>query len=46
MIAVGKLLDCGVSRKKILWVDPEFKVGDLGKLWYNVSSNTNVDTFK
>lgn len=43
--AVGKLLDEGVSAASILWLDPEFKVGDLGKYWKNVSSNTTVKLF-
>ena len=40
--AVGKLLDAGVNADKILWLDPEFKVGDLGKYWSCVPSNTIV----
>lgn len=43
--AIGKLIDLGVDPKKILWVDPEFKVGDFGTLWRNVSSNTRVELF-
>ncbi|MGQ3888050.1 FAD/NAD(P)-binding protein [Legionella sp. CNM-1927-20] len=43
--AVGKLIDAGVQPEDILWVDPYFKVGDLGRLWSNVSSNTTVDKF-
>lgn len=43
--AVGKLLDYGITPKDILWLDPEFKVGDLGRLWQNVSSNTRVKLF-
>ncbi len=43
--AVGKLLDSGISPRKILWIDPQFNVGDLGKLWHNVSSNTTVKLF-
>lgn len=42
---VGKLIDQGIDPKKIVWVDPEFKVGDFGKLWTNVSSNTKVKLF-
>ena len=44
--AVGRLLDHGVSPEEILWLDPHFKVGDLGILWRNVSSNTKVKYFK
>lgn len=40
--AIGKLLDYGITPADILWLDPAFKVGDLGQLWQNVSSNTIV----
>lgn len=43
--AVGKLLDKGVAPKEILWIDPNFKVGDFGMLWSQVSSNTKVQFF-
>ncbi len=43
--AVGKLIDRGVPPALILWIDPHFKVGDLGGLWSNVSSNTTVRLF-
>ncbi|MFT4058617.1 MAG: FAD-dependent oxidoreductase [Legionella sp.] len=43
--AVGKLLDAGILPKHILWIDPYFGVGDLGRLWGNVSSNTKVKLF-
>jgi cation diffusion facilitator CzcD-associated flavoprotein CzcO len=43
--AVGKLLDSGVCSEHILWIDPSFKVGDLGQFWRNVSSNTKVKYF-
>jgi len=43
--AVGKLIDNGIEPASILWVDPYFKVGDLGQLWRNVSSNTSVKLF-
>lgn len=43
--AVGKLLDHGIPPADILWVDPHFKVGDLGMLWPQVSSNTRVKFF-
>ncbi|MBX9705555.1 MAG: pyridine nucleotide-disulfide oxidoreductase, partial [Gammaproteobacteria bacterium] len=45
MAALGKLIDLGVPAKKIAWIDPEFKVGDFGTRWLNVSSNTKVDLF-
>ena len=43
--AVGQLLDSGVMPQDILWIDPYFRVGDLGRLWQNVSSNTTVALF-
>jgi cation diffusion facilitator CzcD-associated flavoprotein CzcO len=43
--AVGKLIDNGVSPQSIAWIDPEFKVGDFGTKWRNVSSNTRVKLF-
>lgn len=43
--AVGKLLDNGIAPDTILWLDPHFRVGDLGGLWGNVSSNTSVARF-
>lgn len=43
--AIGKLLDNSISPAHILWIAPEFKVGDLGMLWSHVSSNTKVNYF-
>lgn len=43
--ALGKLLDHGIAADKILWLDPEFKVGDLGRFWQQVNSNTTVHLF-
>jgi len=43
--AVGKLIDNHIDPKKILWIDPEFKVGDFGKKWSKVPSNTKVSLF-
>jgi cation diffusion facilitator CzcD-associated flavoprotein CzcO len=43
--AVGKLLDTGIDQKSILWIDPNFTVGDFGTLWRNVPGNTKVKTF-
>ncbi len=43
--ALGKLLDYGITPADILWLDPAFNVGDLGRLWKNVSSNTKVGLF-
>ncbi|MFC3909560.1 pyridine nucleotide-disulfide oxidoreductase [Legionella dresdenensis] len=43
--AVGRLIDHDIPASEILWLDPHFKVGDLGALWRNVSSNTTVARF-
>ena len=43
--AVGKLIDNGIRPSEILWIDPYFKVGDLGRYWHNVSSNTKAEFF-
>lgn len=43
--AVGKLLDNGIRPADVLWIDPYFKVGDLGRYWHNVSSNTTTELF-
>jgi len=45
MLSVGKLLDRGIAPESIAWIDPAFKVGDLGRLWRNVPSNTKVRLF-
>lgn len=45
MTAVGLLLDAGVSGNDILWIDPYFEVGDFGRLWGEVNSNTRVALF-
>lgn len=45
ILAVGRLLDAGVSPEAILWLDPEFSVGDFGRYWFAVPSNTRVALF-
>jgi pyruvate/2-oxoglutarate dehydrogenase complex dihydrolipoamide dehydrogenase (E3) component len=45
ILMIGKLLDQGIDPKSILWLDPDFKVGDLGCEWQNVPSNTRVVYF-
>lgn len=45
LTAVGVLLDVGVPASEILWVDPYFQVGDFGRLWGEVNSNTRVALF-
>ncbi len=43
--SVGKLLDNGIQAKDIVWIDPNFTVGDFGTRWRNVPSNTKVELF-
>lgn len=43
--AVGKLLDHAIPSEKIIWIDPAFRVGDLGEKWHSVPSNTKVELF-
>ena len=45
MASVGLLIDNGVNPADILWVDPDFSVGDFGNKWSDVSSNTSVALF-
>lgn len=44
--AVGKLLDAGVLSHRLAWIDPSFSVGDFGRKWRNVPSNTKVALFR
>ena len=43
--ATAKLLDSGIPSQEILWIDPQFTVGDFGTIWRNVPSNTRVNLF-
>lgn len=45
ILAVGRLLDAGISSDEIFWIDPEFSVGDFAKYWHAVPSNTRVALF-
>ncbi|WP_119344801.1 hypothetical protein [Facilibium subflavum] len=40
ILSLGMLLDKDVDADEIIWIDPEFKVGDFGQKWTQVSSNT------
>lgn len=44
--AVGKLIDHGIDQDSIVWIDPNFHVGDFGTMWSTVPSNTKVQLFK
>lgn len=43
--AIGQLLDKQISPEHIVWIDPDFNVGDFGSKWSLVSSNTKVKLF-
>ena len=40
------MLDNGINPHDIVWIDPDFLVGDFGKKWRFVSSNTTVKNLK
>lgn len=43
---VGQLVERGINKEQILWIDPYFTVGDFGRHWSNVDSNTNAAFFR
>lgn len=43
--AIGQLLDAKIPAEQIVWIDPNFTVGDFGQAWKRVVSNTPVDSF-
>lgn len=45
ILSVGRLLDAGVLPHSILWLDPQFRVGDFGEHWHAVPGNTRVALF-
>jgi hypothetical protein len=42
---IGVLTDFDVNHKDILWIDPEFKVGRLGKYYRNVPGNARAQSY-
>ena len=42
IVIVGLLLDLGVPRDQIVWIDPEFNVGRLGQYYETVPGNTKT----
>lgn len=42
---VGSLIDAGVDERHIIWIDPQFEVGDFGTSWQHVLSNTPASSF-
>lgn len=45
IIVLGMLLDLGTDPKSIVWVDPEFNVGRLGKYYSTVPGNAKTKTY-
>ncbi len=45
LASAGLLVDAGVPASEIIIIDPEFSVGDFGKYWGEVFSNTTVELF-
>jgi len=45
ILAVAKLIDAGIQPNNIVWIDPDFAVGDLNAKWSEVPSNTIVKLF-
>jgi hypothetical protein len=45
IIIIGLLLDLGVDPKNIVWVDPEFNVGRLGKYYASVPGNAKTKLY-
>lgn len=42
---VGILMDSGVLPQQIVWIDPEFNVGRMGKMYQNVPGNAKVSQY-
>lgn len=42
---VGILMDSGVLPEQIVWLDPEFNVGRMGKFYQNVPGNAKVSQY-
>lgn len=40
--ALAVLMDCGVEPSSIMWIDPEFNVGRVGKYYRNVPGNVQT----
>jgi len=45
IICIGLLLDLGVNPTDITWIDPEFKVGRIGKYYQHVPANVEARIF-
>lgn len=45
IIIIGLLIELGTDPKSIVWVDPEFNVGRLGKYYSSVPGNAKTKTY-
>jgi hypothetical protein len=45
IMAVGLILDSGVPADKVVWIDPEFNVGRMGKHYRNIPGNGRVEQY-
>ncbi len=45
IIIIGLLLELGTDPKSIVWLDPEFNVGRLGKYYSSVPGNAKTKTY-
>ena len=45
IMSVGLILDSGVPADQIVWIDPEFNVGRMGKYYQNVPGNGRVEQY-
>ncbi len=45
IIVIGLLLDLGVDPKSIVWIDPEFNVGRIGKYYSTVPGNAKTKVY-
>lgn len=45
IIVLGLLLDLGTDPKSIVWIDPEFNVGRMGKYYSTVPGNAKTKTY-
>lgn len=45
IIVLGLLLDMGTDPKSIIWMDPEFNVGRIGKYYSSVPGNAKTKTY-
>lgn len=42
---IGILLDMGVPKESITWIDPDFNIGRLGAYYYNVPGNALAENY-